>query len=117
MKRNIIILTVLIALLGAIISVKAFSQSTEEIVAKENKSINGEISAIDASNSLLTLKYLEDEINQVYSEISFKVDEGTLVEKGHETAKIGDLSLGDVVEVEYSILDLGDNIAISIVVK
>lgn len=85
----------------------AFSQEAE-VLAKE---ASGKIVSVNLEESTLVVKQLKDEVNQVYENVTFYVNDSTLIEKDYETVSLADLSEGEEVAVEYATSKEGKNIA------
>lgn len=97
----------IIAGLARISAPIAFSQE-EEIVPIET---TGEVVLVDLENSTMTIKYLKDEENQVYEDLTIYIDNSTMIEKNSETISLPEINIGDEAVIEYNADNEGRNIA------
>lgn len=118
MRKVLAVLLGVLLATGVMVCPSVFSQGTtgtEEISSME---LSGEVVSVDIEKSLVVVKYLVDEANQTYEEMTFKVDASiAAIEKGEKTVSLSDLKSADKVTVKYTVDDKGNNIVESIMVE
>ncbi len=92
-----IIAAFFIIMLVAVSSIFAF----ETIDGQDVRSLDGEIVDLDTETNQFTVRWLQDEIQVIYDQKTFKVDEKTRIEKGTDKIRIDDLNSGDNITVKY----------------
>lgn len=90
----------------------AFSQ--EEAV---NEVVSGEIISVDSEKSELVVRYLADEINEKFAEMTVKVNTLTAIESDYGVIGLAGLKVGNKVSIEYTTGESGENTAIYIWVE
>lgn len=115
MKRLEIMLCLLFA--GVVVgSGLPFAFCEEEELA-ETIQITGEIAKVDLEKSIVVIKQLKDEENDIYEDVDIYVDDATAIEKDYETIGLGDLAAGEDATIECTTNEEGKNIATYIFVK
>lgn len=73
--------------------------------------VSGQVASVDQEKSLVVIKYLEDEENEIYNEATIYVDSSTAIENAYETISIANLVKGESIDVEYTTSEDGRKIA------
>lgn len=115
MKRLKIILCLLFVG-GMVGSGLPFAFSQEEELA-ETIQVTGEIAKVDLEKSIVVIKQLKDEDNEIYEDVDICVDGATVIEKDYETVGLDELAAGEDATVEYTANEEGKNVATYIFVN
>ncbi|MFA5272138.1 MAG: hypothetical protein WC412_07375 [Candidatus Omnitrophota bacterium] len=95
------------------VNTPSVDQPTGEVFIKEGF---GEIISVDTAASTVIAKISKDENEGVYDEVSFFVDEETMITSQDSTWGIADLKAGNKVTLVYETTADGKNVAKSILV-
>lgn len=116
--RNYLIVALSILLIAGVAGISlpsALCQEEEGVVVVND--FSGEITSVDQEKSMIVIKQLKDEKNQIYDEVAVYIDDSTTIEKGYETVSLSSLTTGDLVDIEYTTSDEGKKIATYIWIK
>jgi hypothetical protein len=89
--------------ISAVILIGAGLSSGDLLAYEEEvRIVDGEVTAVDEINRDLTVKYMVDDINIVYEELSFhNIAKNPRIFKGDERIELDDMQVGDNVSVKY----------------
>jgi hypothetical protein len=80
--------------------------ATETVTAVEAMqpalSLNGEVEAVDAEKSTVTVKYISDEATQTSTSAVLELNADSKISKADQAMTVSDLKAGDKVSVEYT---------------
>jgi len=86
-------------LLVAIMAGSVFAFET--IDGKDVSAIDGEVVVLDTADGRMTVRWLQDEIQVLYDQMTLAIGKDTRVMKGTDTITIDDINVGDMVTAKF----------------
>lgn len=88
----------------------------DEVKAPLTESVSGTIASVDQKKLEVVVTPVKKYKEAAFQDVAVQIVDSTSIEKNYETALPSDLSLGDKVDVQYTVDPSGKNIAKSIMV-